>query len=187
MGSVRWTACNRPSPRPTSLGAVGALRAALDGRTMVLSHSTNIRWLTGFGGSLAWVVLDSDRLVLITDGRYGERAAADLAANGLDDALGVELEVRTKRPELTDTVVAAAAAAGGVVRRRGRSSQPRRVVEPRRAPRPRSVRWPRRAAAAHQGRWRAGPDDESCAGRRRHVGRCCSDVGGATDRGRRTR
>ncbi|HET9546986.1 MAG TPA: aminopeptidase P family protein [Desertimonas sp.] len=94
---------------------VGALRAALDGRTMVLSHSTNIRWLTGFGGSLAWVVLDGDRLVLITDGRYGERAAADLAANGLDEALGVELEVRTKRPELTDTMVAAAAAAGGVV------------------------------------------------------------------------
>ena len=94
---------------------VGALRAALDGRTMVLSHTTNIRWLTGFGGSLAWVVLDGDRLVLITDGRYGERAAADLAANGLDGALGVELEVRTKRPELTDTMVAAAAAAGGVV------------------------------------------------------------------------
>ena len=59
-----------PSPRRTSPGASAPVRAALDGRTMVLSHATNIRWLTGFGGSLAWVVLDGDRLVLVTDGRY---------------------------------------------------------------------------------------------------------------------
>ncbi len=83
---------------------------------MVLSHATNIRWLTGFGGSLAWVVIDPRRLVFVTDGRYGERAAADLAANGLDrSGVGTELEVRTNRPELTDAMVAAAASSGGAV------------------------------------------------------------------------
>ena len=102
--------------RQTSAGASPPTRAALDGRTMVLSHATNIRWLTGFGGSLAWVVIDDDRLVLLTDGRYAERAAADLAANGLaDGGLGTELEVRTKRPELVDAMVAAASATGAPV------------------------------------------------------------------------
>jgi Xaa-Pro aminopeptidase len=83
---------------------------------MVLSHATNIRWLTGFGGSLAWIVIDGERLVFITDGRYADRAAADLAASGLaNGAIGTELEVRTKRPELFDAVVAAASAAGTAV------------------------------------------------------------------------
>ena len=83
---------------------------------MVLSHATNIRWLTGFGGSLAWVVIDAARLIFVTDGRYRDRAAADLAANGLDHGgLGTELEVRTKRPELIDAMVDAASAGGGTV------------------------------------------------------------------------
>ena len=73
-------------PASDFVGRVAAVRAALDGRTMVLSHATNIRWLTGFGGSLAWVVIDRERLVFVTDGRYRDRAAADLAANGLDAA-----------------------------------------------------------------------------------------------------
>ena len=71
-------------PSSDFVGRVAAVRAALDGRTMVLSHATNIRWLTGFGGSLAWVVIDRERLVFVTDGRYRDRAAADLAADGLD-------------------------------------------------------------------------------------------------------
>jgi Xaa-Pro aminopeptidase len=98
------------------VGRVAAIRAVLDGRTMVLSHATNIRWLTGFGGSLAWVVIDAARLIFVTDGRYRDRATADLAANGLDHGgLGTELEVRTKRPELIDAMVDAASAGGGTV------------------------------------------------------------------------
>jgi len=91
-------------PSSDLVARVAAVRAALDGRTMVLSHSTNIRWLTGFGGSLGWIVIGPERFVLVTDGRYRDRAAADLAAGGLD----AELEVRLKRPELVDAVVAAA-------------------------------------------------------------------------------
>ncbi len=103
-------------PASDFAGRVAAVRAAIDGRTMVLSHATNIRWLTGFGGSLAWVVIDGERLVLVTDGRYADRAAADLAANGLaNGGIGIELEVRTKRPELADAVVAAARVANASV------------------------------------------------------------------------
>ena len=48
----------------------------------VVSTPSNIRWLTSFGGSLGWVVVGPDRFVLVTDGRYADRAAADLAAAG---------------------------------------------------------------------------------------------------------
>ena len=51
----------------------GLVRAAL-GRegldALVIFHLPNIRYLTGFGGSTAIVVLARDEIVLITDGRY---------------------------------------------------------------------------------------------------------------------
>ena len=80
------------------------MRDVLDGRTMLLSHGTNIRWLTGFGGSLGWIIIGPERLALVTDGRYRDRAAADLDAAGLD----AELVVRTVRAQLADAVVATA-------------------------------------------------------------------------------
>ena len=40
---------------PASLGA--SARALGRPRTMVVSNPSNIRWLTGFGGSLGWVVV----------------------------------------------------------------------------------------------------------------------------------
>jgi len=87
------------------------VRSELDGRTMVLSHGTNIRWLTGFDGSLARLVVGPAHGILITDGRYGERAAADLAAAGLD----IDLVVVHSRPEVADAVVAGAARVGPVL------------------------------------------------------------------------
>lgn len=50
----------------------------------LVSDITNIRWLTGFTGSNGWVVLDADGLTLITDGRYGQQAARQMAAAGVD-------------------------------------------------------------------------------------------------------
>jgi Xaa-Pro aminopeptidase len=51
---------------------------------MAVTNLTNIRWLTGFTGSNAFVAVLPDRLVLVTDGRYGDRARAELAAAGVD-------------------------------------------------------------------------------------------------------
>src|SRR5687768_11674832 len=81
-----------------------AVRASLDGATLIVSTPSNIRWLTGFGGTLAWVVIGPERLVLVTDGRYAERATADLQRNGVDG----EVVVAPTRPKLRDLVVAAA-------------------------------------------------------------------------------
>jgi Xaa-Pro aminopeptidase len=85
-------------------GRPDAVRAALGGRTMLVSTPSNIRWLTSFGGSLGWVIVAPDRVALITDGRYAERAAADLAGAGV----GAEVVVGRTRPELRELVVATA-------------------------------------------------------------------------------
>ena len=50
---------------------------------LLVSDLSNIRWLTGFTGSSGWVVLGPDRLTLVTDGRYGDQAAQQLAAAGV--------------------------------------------------------------------------------------------------------
>jgi Xaa-Pro aminopeptidase len=90
-----------------------AVRARADGTTLIVSTPSNIRWLTSFGGSLGWVVITPDDCTLITDGRYGERAAADLAAAGLADM--VEVVTARTRPEIRDLVVAAVRRSGGPV------------------------------------------------------------------------
>jgi Xaa-Pro aminopeptidase len=91
-----------------------AVRARLDGATLLVSTPSNVRWLTSFGGSLGWVVVGPDRCALVTDGRYGERAAADLTAAGL--AGTVDVVVGTTRPQIREHVVGIAGAGGGPVR-----------------------------------------------------------------------
>jgi len=50
---------------------------------MLVSDINNIRWLTGFTGSNGWVVLHPEGLTFITDGRYGQQAARQMAAVGV--------------------------------------------------------------------------------------------------------
>lgn len=50
---------------------------------LVVTKLENIRWLTGFSGSAAVVVVGPDRLVFTTDGRYGEQSEAELARAGV--------------------------------------------------------------------------------------------------------
>ncbi len=59
-------------------------RAALD--ALLVTHLPNIRYLTGFGGSTAAVVLARERLVFVTDARYVTEVAQELvpACPGLE-------------------------------------------------------------------------------------------------------
>lgn len=68
-------------------GRLDRLRTALE-RPLLVTSLVNIRYLTGFTGSSAYLVVDDDRCVFLTDGRYGEVAEPLVAA--LD---GVSLEV----------------------------------------------------------------------------------------------
>jgi Xaa-Pro aminopeptidase len=49
---------------------------------LVVTSLVNARYLTGFTGSSAVVAVLPDELVLVTDGRYRDRAAAEVAASG---------------------------------------------------------------------------------------------------------
>lgn len=50
---------------------------------LVVTKLENIRWLTGFSGSAALVVVTPDRLVFTTDGRYGEQSEHELSTAGV--------------------------------------------------------------------------------------------------------
>ena len=68
------------------------LRDRLEGagaEALLVTSLTNIRYLTGFTGSAALVVVTPDDLVFVTDGRYGEQATHQLAEAGVEAAIEV--------------------------------------------------------------------------------------------------
>ena len=59
---------------------LGAVREA-DVSALLVTNLTNIRYLTGFTGSAALLVVTADgELTFVTDGRYGAQAETQLAA-----------------------------------------------------------------------------------------------------------
>lgn len=71
-------------------GRADRLRARLDQaecQALLVTNITNIRYLTGFTGSAALLLVHPDELVLVSDGRYREQLAMEL------DAAGVEARV----------------------------------------------------------------------------------------------
>ncbi len=88
------------------------LRGLLDGAGcdgVVVSELTNIRYLTGFTGSAALLLVTPDRTVFVTDGRYRDRSAEELAA------VGVEADIRIVGAA-PDAAIAMAATDAGLAR-----------------------------------------------------------------------
>ena len=68
-------------------GRVARLRAGFEAagcEALLVTHLTNIRYLTGFSGSSALLLVQPDSLTFVTDGRYEEQAAGQLAAAGVE-------------------------------------------------------------------------------------------------------
>jgi Xaa-Pro aminopeptidase len=89
-------------------GRIDALRDAASDRGadgVVVTSPVNVRWATGFTGSAATVVIGPTHAVLVTDGRYRERAVDELAAAGVD----VEVHAGFSQADQLDLVVSAAA------------------------------------------------------------------------------
>ena len=87
-------------------GRADALRsrlaeAGLDG--LVLTDHVSVRWVTGFTGSNGAVAVLPHRVVLVTDNRYRDRAAEELAAAGVD----VEVVIGVTQAEQQSLLVAA--------------------------------------------------------------------------------
>ena len=94
-------------------GRAGAVRerlaaAGLDG--MCVADPVSVRWLTGFSGSNGTVALTADRLVLVTDNRYRDRAAEELQRAGVDG----EILIGGTQPEQQALVVGALGGLGSV-------------------------------------------------------------------------
>ena len=81
-------------------GRCARVRARFDqAEALLISDLTNVRWLTGFTGSNGWALLTPDDIVLVTDGRYGDQAAAQLALAGVEARVLVGLSgARDPRP-----------------------------------------------------------------------------------------
>ena len=77
--------------------------AAVDG--LLVTHLTNIGYLTGFTGSAALLLVTADDLLFVTDGRYGDQSTSQLAAAGV----AARIEVTSDRQR---QVIAAAVPAG---------------------------------------------------------------------------
>jgi len=67
--------------------AAGATTAGTD--ALLVGNLTNVRYLTGFTGSAALLLVTPSDTVFVTDGRYKDRAAAELDAAGVSATLEV--------------------------------------------------------------------------------------------------
>ena len=85
---------------------LGFADAEVDG--LLVTNLTNIRYLTGFTGSAALLLVTGDGLTFVTDGRYGQQAAAQLAAAGVTAAIEVD---NLKQRDIVQAAVAAAGVA----------------------------------------------------------------------------
>ncbi len=68
------------------------LREELDGAgcdAVLVTRLVNVRYLTGFTGSAALLLVQPDRAVFVSDGRYRDQAAEEIGAAGVD----VDIEI----------------------------------------------------------------------------------------------
>ena len=80
-------------------GRLPRLRASLDAAgadALLVTRLVNIRYLTGFTGSAAMLLVRPDDLVFVTDGRYRDQAADQLAAAGVVADIGIGLGERQR-------------------------------------------------------------------------------------------
>lgn len=71
---------------------VDRLRAAMAAAgvpALLVTNLTNIRYLTGFTGSAALLLVSDQSLTFVTDGRYGQQSTEQLAAAGVQAAIEV--------------------------------------------------------------------------------------------------
>jgi Xaa-Pro aminopeptidase len=96
---------------PMDVGArLDRARARFDGiDALLVTRLVNVRYLTGFTGSAAMLLVRPDGATFVTDGRYRDQSADQLAAAGVTADIAIGLTQAAQRDAL-------AAAASGVAR-----------------------------------------------------------------------
>lgn len=91
-------------------GRADRIREVVAGRgldALVVVDPSCVRWLSGFTGSNGTIAILPDRMALVTDGRYRERAADELAAAGVDAEILVGFTQPEQRQHLVDALAGA--------------------------------------------------------------------------------
>ena len=82
------------------------LRARFDGiDALLVTRLVNVRYLTGFTGSAAMVLVRPDGATFVTDGRYRDQSADQLAAAGVDADIVIGLTQAEQRDALAAAAV----------------------------------------------------------------------------------
>ena len=68
---------------------------------LLVTRLVNVRWLTGFTGSAALLLVTPGDMVFVSDGRYGEQAREQLARAGVDADIEIELSMAAQRGVLS--------------------------------------------------------------------------------------
>ncbi|MGI8809546.1 MAG: M24 family metallopeptidase [Acidimicrobiales bacterium] len=69
---------------------------------LLVTRLVNIRYLTGFTGSAALLLVRPDEVVFVTDGRYRDQSAMELAAAGVEARIHIGLTAGTQKEFLQD-------------------------------------------------------------------------------------
>ncbi|MCU1426938.1 MAG: Xaa-Pro aminopeptidase [Actinomycetia bacterium] len=95
-----------PSLAPLDIASrLGRLRARLGDLgvdAMLVTRLTNVRYLTGFTGSAAMLLVGPDAAVFVTDGRYRDQSAEQLGAAGVDARVMVGTTLAAQREYLVE-------------------------------------------------------------------------------------
>jgi Xaa-Pro aminopeptidase len=101
-----------PLEIPRRIPRLRALLEEANADALLVTNLVNVRYLTGFSGSAAELLVDPNCALLVTDGRYRTQAAEQLAAAGVAES--VELQVG--KVQAQRDAIAAAARDGGASR-----------------------------------------------------------------------
>ncbi|MHB8671572.1 MAG: M24 family metallopeptidase [Acidimicrobiales bacterium] len=91
------------------------LRAGFDPAgidALLITRLVNVRYLTGFAGSAALLLVLADQVLFVTDGRYKDQSVEQLRMSGVDDQIAVSIAQTLSGQR--DLVAVAARAAGRV-------------------------------------------------------------------------
>ena len=103
---------------PVAVGPrLDALRAAVADAgcgAVLVTHLPNIRYLTGFTGSAGLLLVDAEGALFVTDGRYRDQAADQLASAGAAADVVVPDTVAGQRAAVAERVAAAGVARLGL-------------------------------------------------------------------------
>ena len=69
---------------------------------LLVTRMVNVRYLTGFTGSAALLLVLPDEVLFVTDGRYRDQSAEELAAASVEARIGVGLTVAQQREQLQE-------------------------------------------------------------------------------------